>query len=121
MGLATDYHFIIKELAEEFKKQFTCLKENTEKYIAFTVPIEKKLQELIKMEIKLQIIYPKYYNFMIAQHLWQAHCQILSIMFLKEFIKLNVNIDKMIKNVKLVKLNISIVTVFLNTQILEMI
>ena len=58
---------------------------------------------------------------MIAQHLWQAHCQILSIIFLKEFIKLNVNIDKMIKNVKLVKLNISIVTVFLNTQILEMI
>ena len=25
-----DYHFIIKELAEEFKKQFTCLAENTE-------------------------------------------------------------------------------------------
>ena len=49
------------------------------------------------MEKKLQIIYPKYYNFMIAQHLWQAHCQILSIIFLKEFIKLNVNIDKMIK------------------------
>ena len=73
------------------------------------------------MEKKLQIIYPKYYNFMKAQHLWQAHCQILSIIFLKEFIKLNVNIDKMIKNVKLVKLNISIVTVFLNTQILEMI
>ena len=73
------------------------------------------------MEKKLQRIYPKYYNFMIAQHLWQAHCQILSIIFLKEFIKLNVNIDKMIKNVKLVKLNISIVTVFLNTQILEMI
>ena len=28
-----DYYFIIKELAEEFKKQFTCLGENTEKYI----------------------------------------------------------------------------------------
>ena len=28
-----DYHFIKKELAEEFKKQFTCLGENTEKYI----------------------------------------------------------------------------------------
>ena len=26
-----DYHFIIKELAEEFKKQFACLGENTEK------------------------------------------------------------------------------------------
>ena len=28
-----DYHFIIKELAEEFKKQFTYLKESTEKYV----------------------------------------------------------------------------------------
>ena len=37
-----DYH-IIKELAEEFKKQFACLGENTEKYITFTVPIEKKV------------------------------------------------------------------------------
>ena len=37
-----DYHFIIKELAEGFKKQFTCLGENTEKYITFTVPTEKK-------------------------------------------------------------------------------
>ena len=25
------YHFIIKELAEEFKKQFTCFGENTDK------------------------------------------------------------------------------------------
>ena len=30
-GSNYDYHFIIKELAEEFKKQFTCLRENTEK------------------------------------------------------------------------------------------
>ena len=51
-GSNYDYHFIIKELAEEFKKQF-CLGENTEKYITFTVPIEKKLQELIEMEKKL--------------------------------------------------------------------
>ena len=41
-GTSYDYHFFIKELAEEFKKQFTCLEENTEKYIAFTVSIEKK-------------------------------------------------------------------------------
>ena len=41
-GSNYDYHFIIKELAEEFKKQFTCLGENTEKYITFTVPIEKE-------------------------------------------------------------------------------
>ena len=41
-----DYHFIIKELAEEFKKQLTCLGENIEKYITFTVPIEKKLTRI---------------------------------------------------------------------------
>ena len=34
-GSNYDYHFIIKELAKEFEKQFTCLGENTEKYITF--------------------------------------------------------------------------------------
>ena len=42
-GLNYGYHFIIKELPEEFKKQFTCLEENTEKYITLTVPIEKEV------------------------------------------------------------------------------
>ena len=32
-GFNYDYHFIIKELPEKFKKEFTCLGENTEKYI----------------------------------------------------------------------------------------
>ena len=40
-GSNYDYHFVIKELAEEFKRQFTCLGENTEQYITFTVPTEK--------------------------------------------------------------------------------
>ena len=43
-GSNYDNHFIIKELEEEFKKQYICLRENTEKYITFTGPIEKKLQ-----------------------------------------------------------------------------
>ena len=73
------------------------------------------------MEKKLQKIYRKYYNLLIAQDLWQTHYQILSIIFLKKFIELNVNTDMMIKNVKLVEINISIVTVSLNTQILRMI
>ena len=42
-GSNYDYDFIIKELLEEFGKQFNCLGENTEKYITFSVPIEKKL------------------------------------------------------------------------------
>ena len=37
-----DNRFIIKELAEEFKKQFTCLGESTEKCIVFTVLINRK-------------------------------------------------------------------------------
>ena len=73
------------------------------------------------MEKKLQKIYLAYYNLLIAQDLWQAHYQILSIIFLKEFIKLNVNMGMMIKNVKLTELNINIVIVFLNAQTLKMI
>ena len=60
---------------------------------------------------KLPKMYLTYYNLLIVQDLWQAHYQILSIIFLKEFIKLNVNSDMMKKNVKHVELNVSIVTV----------
>ena len=38
-GSYYDYHFIIKVFAEEFQKQFTCIEENTGKYITLTVPI----------------------------------------------------------------------------------
>ena len=58
---------------------------------------------------------------MIAQDLWQAHYQILSIIFPKEFIELNVNLDTMIKNVKHLELNIRIGAVFLNIQNLKLI
>ena len=43
-----DYNFIIKELVKEFKKQFTYLGEITEKYIIFTVPIEKEVTRIDK-------------------------------------------------------------------------
>ena len=42
-GSNYDYQFIIKELKEEYKKQFSCLRENTEEYITFVVPIEKEV------------------------------------------------------------------------------
>ena len=47
-GSNYDYHFIIRKLADEFRKQFTCSGENTEKYIIFTVPIEKKVTRVSK-------------------------------------------------------------------------
>ena len=34
------------EVAEESEKQFACLGENTEKYITFSVPIEKEVTSI---------------------------------------------------------------------------
>ena len=42
-GSTYDYHFIINQLAKEFDGQFACLRENTEKYITFSVPVKKEL------------------------------------------------------------------------------
>ena len=39
-GSTYDYHFIINELAKQFKDNIDCLAENTEKYIAFKVPLK---------------------------------------------------------------------------------
>ena len=79
------------------------------------------MRQLIKVEMKLQKIYLTYYDLLLVRDLWQAHYQILSIIFLKVFIKLNVNTDTMIKNLKIAELYINIATVFLNTQTLKMI
>ena len=76
-GSNCDYHFIIQELVEKFNKQFTCLGEKTEKYINFTVSIEKEVTRIDKMEKKLWKIYITYYNLLITQDLWQAYYQIL--------------------------------------------
>ena len=43
-GSTYDYHFIIRELACEFEENFECLGENTEKYITFSVPIKKRIE-----------------------------------------------------------------------------
>ena len=42
-----DDHFIMKELAKEFERQFTCFWENTKKY-TFSVPIEKEVTIIFK-------------------------------------------------------------------------
>ena len=101
-GSNYDYHFIIKELAEEFKKQLNCLGENTEKYITFTVPAEKEVTRTDKNE---EVTKNTYYNLSTVQNLWQSHYQILSIIFMKEFIELNVNMNMIIKIVKHAELN----------------
>ena len=51
-----DYPFIIKELAKEFKEQFQCLGENTDKYITFSVLIKKQLDNGKTVTYKLIFI-----------------------------------------------------------------
>ena len=73
------------------------------------------------MEKKLQRMYLTYYNLLIAQDSWPFHYQIMSIIFLKEFIELNSSVNMTIKILKHVKLNIGVATSFLNIQILKVI
>ena len=62
-GSTYDYHFIIKELAKEFNGNFECLGENTEKYITFSVPIKKKIENK-DLEITCKIKFIDSYRFM---------------------------------------------------------
>ena len=56
-GSTYDYHFIIRQLAKEFEGKSGCLGENTEKYITFSVPIKKELNNNNKAIIyKLKFI-----------------------------------------------------------------
>ena len=62
-GSVCDYHFIIKELVKEFDGNFECLGENTEKYITFSVPIKKKIENK-DIEITYKIKFIDSYRFM---------------------------------------------------------
>ena len=62
-GSAYDYHFIIKKLVKEFEGNFDCLGENTEKYITFSVPIKKKIENK-DLEITYKIKFIDSYRFM---------------------------------------------------------
>ena len=87
-------------------KKNTCLGESNDKYITFTVPIEKEVTRNDKNgeprndkngeEITETISY--ILQFLIAQDFWQVLYQILSITFVKEFRKLNVNTDTMMQS-----------------------
>ena len=59
-----DYNSIMKELAEEFKKQFLCWGENTEKYNAFTIILEKEVTRIYKnREITKYVSYILYLTY----------------------------------------------------------
>ena len=56
------------------------------------------------MEKKLEKSYLTNDDLLKGQDFWQAHYQILLITLLKEFIKLNGNMDMIVKNVKRMEL-----------------
>ena len=62
-GSIYDYHFIIKELVKEFEGNFECRGENSEKYITFSVPIKKKIENKDR-EITYKIKFIESYRFM---------------------------------------------------------
>ena len=107
-----DYNFIMKELA----KEFPFLEVSTEKSITFTVSIAKEVTRIDKNgeEVTKNISH-------ILQFIDTARFMASSVIFLKKFIKLNLNMETIIEKMKLLELNVSITTVFLNTQVLKMI
>ena len=58
-----DYHFIIKELVKKFEGNFDCLGENTKKYITFSVPLKKKIENK-NLEITYKIKFIDSFRFM---------------------------------------------------------
>ena len=58
---------------------------------------------------------------MIVQDLWQARYQILLINILKKLIRLNANMDMIIKNVKRAELKAKIASVVLSTPLFKII
>ena len=89
-GSNYDYHFIIKESANEFEEQFECLRQNKEKYKTFSVPVKKEITKIDKdgnesvetISCKIKLI---------------ANMLIISR---REFIKLNVKIVVVFLNIK---------------------
>ena len=56
-GSTYDCYFIIKELVKKFDGNFECLGENTEKYVTFSAPIKKKIENKdIEITYKIKFI-----------------------------------------------------------------
>ena len=72
-------------------------------------------KNLVKEEKKLgQNTYPTNYNLLIVWNLLQVYYQILLIILVKKFIKLNVNMDMIMKNVQNREINTTITSTILN-------
>ena len=55
-GYKYDYHFIIRELAEDFERQFEYLEKNTKKFITFSETNKKELENDKTITCKIKFI-----------------------------------------------------------------
>ena len=114
-GSNYESHLIIKEQAKNFKEEFIYLGYSTEKYKTFSFPMIKEVKRIDKNG--KQISKNIYYNYnLLIENVWQIHYRILLILLLKEFTKLNANMDIIIKNSKRMELNTKIVSALLDTK-----
>ena len=51
-----NYHFMIEKLTKEFKGNINCVRDNTEKYITFKVPLKKERYNSKIITYKLKFI-----------------------------------------------------------------
>ena len=96
-GSNYDYHFIIKELGEEFEKQFTCLGENAEKYITFSVLIEKEVTRIDKNGEEITKTISCRLQFIDSARFMASSLSNLVNNLAGSFIELNVNTIEIIK------------------------
>ena len=116
-GSNYDYHFVIKELAEEFKKQFTCLGENTEKYITFTVPIEKEVTRINKNEEEVTKNISYILQFIDSTRFMESSLSNFVNNISEGIHRIKYKFGHNNKKCENVELNVSIPIVFWNTQI----
>ena len=106
----------MKEIAEEFKKQFTCLGEKIERYKTFTIPIEKEVTKIDKNGEDVTKNIPYIIPFTDSMRLMASSLPNLANSFSEAIHRIKPkygHYDK--KNANPAELNINITTVFLNT------
>ena len=92
------YHFIIKELTEEFEGGFGCLGENTEKCITFSIRMKKELKTTDERGKKLiQKIISNRLKIIDNVRFVVSPLSNLANISLREFIKLSANMEMIIK------------------------
>ena len=113
-----DYHSIIKELAEDFRKQCICLRKDIKRYITSTILIEKDVFRIDKNKEKVAKIYvykklqkniPYMLQFIDSARFLARSLPNLVNNLSEEILKIKCKFGHDDKNVKLVESNISAV------------